>query len=61
MLQALDGIKGSIDAAVHPLLDQCREMYEAKRWHELTNALDSVYSSPVWEASDATRALLLKL
>ena len=60
-LLALEGVKGAIDAAVHPLLDQCREMYESKRWHEMTNHLDGVYASPAWEASDATRTALVTL
>lgn len=48
-------------AELHASLDECRALYEAKKWHELTGTLDAALQLPGWVASDATKGALVEL
>ena len=60
-LAVLENLKSSLDAEIHPLLDACRDSYDGKKWHVVTDDLEKMFASSVWQSNDATRASLVKL
>jgi hypothetical protein len=65
-LEALAAVQSAVLGGGEPgemgaLLDQCRDAYETKKWHELTNLLGQAYKLDVWDASAANRASLVQL